>query len=185
MMYRLFHNARLTLRALARAPGFSITVVLTLAIAIAANSTVFSAVNAYLLRPLPFPDDGRLVMVYNSFPKMGMATGGSSIPDYLDRRELAPSLEALAIVSPAPQALTGDGPAEQLFSVKASPSLFAVLGVAPMLGRAFADDETVPGNERVVVRITIDDRSRRAARAGPRPSMQVCQHPFISRGQGW
>jgi len=160
----LFRNAYLALRTLARAPGFSITIVLTLAIAIAANSTVFSAVNAYLLRPLPFPDDGRLVMVYNSFPKMGLATGGSSIPDYLDRREGAPSLESLAIVSPAPKALTGDGPAEQLFSVKASPSLFAVLGVAPMLGRAFVDDEAVPGNERVVVLGNSLWRSRFGAR---------------------
>jgi MacB-like periplasmic core domain len=90
-------------------------------------------------------------MVYNSFPKMDFATGGSSIPDYLHRRSQAPSLESLAILTPVSRALSGDGPAEQLSGVRASPSLFAVLGVPPALGRVFTEQEATIGNEQVVV----------------------------------
>src|SRR5688500_2254784 len=117
-------DLRYALRSLARRPGYAFLTVGVLALAIAGNTTVFSALNAFLFRPLPYPDSGRIVMVYNSFPKMGLATGGSSIPDYLDRRAQAPSLADLAIVTPASRALTGGDTAEQLSAVRASPSLF-------------------------------------------------------------
>jgi hypothetical protein len=144
-------DIRHTLRVLARSPAHALVIVAVLALAIAANTAVFSALNGFLLRPLPYPDDDRIVMVYNSFPKMGLATGGSSIPDYLDRRAQASSLEELAIVTPAPRALTREGTALQLTAVRASPSLFTVLGVPPAVGRAFTEQEATIGNEHVVV----------------------------------
>ncbi len=144
-------DLRFAFRSLIRRPFYSGITVAVLMLTIGANATVFSVLSGYLLRPLPYPDDDRLVMVYNSFPRMGLATGGSSIPDYLDRREQAPSLESLAIFTPAPRAVTGDGPAEQLSAVRASPSLFAVLGVPPALGRAFTEAEATVGNDQVVV----------------------------------
>ena len=76
-----------------------------LTLAIAGNATVFSALNAFLLRPLPYPGHGSVVMVFNSMPKMGVATGGSSILDYLDRRAQAKSFADLAIVTPPSRAL--------------------------------------------------------------------------------
>ena len=144
-------DVRYAVRGLKRRPGFALLAIGVLTLAIAGNTTVFSALNAFLIRPLPYPDSDRIVMVYNSFPKMGLATGGSSIPDYLDRRAQAPSLENLAILTPASRALTAEEPATQLNSVRASPSLFSVLGVAPALGRVFTEDEATIGNEQVIV----------------------------------
>ncbi|HJR69339.1 MAG TPA: ABC transporter permease, partial [Gammaproteobacteria bacterium] len=144
-------DVRYALRSLVRRPGYALLTIGVLALAIACNTTVFSALNAFLLRPLPYLNDDRIVMVFNSFPKMGFATGGSSIPDYLDRRAQAPSLADLAIVTPASRALTGGATAEQLSAVRASPSLFNVLGVTPALGRVFTEQEATIGNERVVI----------------------------------
>ena len=93
-------DVRYALRALARAV-YALASIAVLAIAIGANTTVFSVFNGLFLRPLPYPDGDRLVMVYDSYPKMDMPNAGTSIPDYLDRREQAPSLESLAIVAPS------------------------------------------------------------------------------------
>jgi predicted permease len=144
-------DVRYGLRSLVRRPGYAVLTIGVLALAIACNTTVFSALNAFLLRPLPYPDDDSLVMVFNSFPKMGFATGGSSIPDYLDRRAQAESLADLAIVTPASRALTGGTTAEQISAVRVSPSLFKVLGVPVALGRVFTEQEATIGNERVVI----------------------------------
>ena len=158
-------DLRYALRSLVRRPGYAALTIGVLMLAIAGNTTVFSALNAFLFRPLPYPDYDRIVMVYNSFPKMGLATGGSSIPNYLDRRAQAPSLADLAIVTEAPRALTGGETAEQLFSVRVSPSLFNVLGVAPAMGRAFTDEEATIGNEHVVMLSDELWRTRFGARA--------------------
>jgi predicted permease len=158
-------DVRYAFRSLVRRPGYALLTIGVLALAIACNTTVFSALNAFLLRPLPYPDDDGIVMVFNSFPKMGLATGGSSIPDYLDRRAQAPSLADLAIVTPASRALTGGATAEQLSVVRASPSLFNVLGVPAALGRVFTEQEATIGNERVVILSDALWRTRFGARA--------------------
>jgi predicted permease len=154
-MNTLVHDLRDALRALARQPMYAAVTVLVLALAIGANTTVFSVFNAFFLRPLPYPDDDRLVLVGNSYPKMlgegDGAGGGTSVPDYLDRREHARSLENLAIYRGEERTLTGDTTPEQLLLTRASPSLFSVLAVPPLLGRSFTDEEATPGNERVVV----------------------------------
>src|SRR5262245_33053683 len=134
-------DVRYALRALARRPGYAALIGLVLAIAIGANSTVFSVLNGFFVRPLPYPDDDRLVAVYSSYPKMGLDYAGTSIPDYLDRRAQAPSLEDLAIVAPEERTLDGDGQPQQVSLVRASASLFDVLGAAPTLGRAFTAQE--------------------------------------------
>jgi predicted permease len=153
-MNTLRDDFRGALRALARQPMYAAVTILVLALAIGANTTVFSVFNAFFLRPLPYPDDDRLVLVGNWYPKMlgddEEAGGGTSVPDYLDRRE-APSLESLAIYAPEERTLSGETTPEQLFLTRASPSLFGVLGVQPLLGRGFTDEEATPGNERVVV----------------------------------
>ena len=154
-MNALRHDLRDALRALARQPMYAAVTILVLALAIGANTTVFSVFNAFFLRPLPYPDDDRLVLVGNAYPKMlgadEDAGGGTSVPDYLDRREQARSLENLAIYAPAERTLSGDATPEQLLLTRASPSLFSVLGVQPLAGRSFTDEEATPGNERVIV----------------------------------
>jgi predicted permease len=138
-------------RALAQRPGYSLVTVLVLALAIGANATVFGVFNGFFLRPLPYPQGDRLVIVHNAYPKFGLLQAGTSIPDYLDRRAEAPSLEDLALYTWGGFALGSEGAPEQVTAIRATPSLFDVLGVAPQLGRAFTADETTIGNDRVVV----------------------------------
>ena len=97
-----------SLRALAKRPVYMLVAVLVFALAIGANTTVFSISNAFFMRPLPYPDDDRLVVVFNAYPGMGLDFAGTSIPDYLDRREQATSLEELAIFSNTARTLSGD-----------------------------------------------------------------------------
>ena len=92
-------DLRYALRAFRTRPLHAGVTVLVLAIAIGANTTVFSLINGLFLRPLPYPDGDRLVMVYNAYAKLGLTDAGTgiSIPDYLDRRAQAQSLEELGI----------------------------------------------------------------------------------------
>ncbi len=109
-MSTLLEDTRYALRALARRPLYAIVTVLVFAIAIGANSTVFSVFNGLFLRPLPYPDGDRLVMVYDSYPKIGLEDAGTAIPDYLERRAQAASLEDLGSVTEGARTLGGDGP---------------------------------------------------------------------------
>jgi len=146
----MLQDIRQALRSLAKRPSSAILTVIVFALAIGANTTVFSVFNGFFLRPLPYPDDDRLVVIYDSLPKLGVPDGGTSIPGYLDSREQARALEAVAIYAPARRTFEGERP-EQLNLTRASASLLTVLGVAPALGRGFTDDEAVPGNDRVIL----------------------------------
>jgi predicted permease len=142
---------KFAVRALANRPMYTLITVLVLALAIGANATVFSVFNGLFLKPLPYPEDDRLVFVYNTYTRAGIEFAGTSIPDYLDRREQAPSLEDLAIYTFSARALGTDGTPERITVPLVSPSLFDVLGIRPQLGRIFSDEEATPGNDRVVV----------------------------------
>src|SRR4029078_720352 len=140
------------LRALTRRPMYAGITILVLAIAIGANTTVFSVLNGLFLRPLPYPESDRLVMVYDSYTKIAnLGNAGTAIPDYLERREQAKSLESLAITAGAARTLGGEGEPLRLVTMRASASLFAVLRVAHQGGRVLHDDEATPGNDHVVV----------------------------------
>ena len=139
------------LRALASRPLYALASIAVLAIAIGANTTVFSVFNGLFLRPLPYPGGDRLVMVFDSYPKISLPMAGTSIPDYLDRREQAPSLESLAIMTAEPRTLAAEESPQRVLVARASASTFDVLRVAPVVGRAFVEDEAVLGNDRVVV----------------------------------
>ena len=104
------------------------------------------------MRPLPFPNDDRLTVIDVSLPKLGAADGvGTSIPLYLDWQAKASTIEDAAIYAPGSRTLRTDDLPEQVDVTRASPSLLSVLGVAPAIGRGFADDEAVPGNDLVIV----------------------------------
>lgn len=149
-MSTILQDVRYALRTMASKPLYAAVTVLVLALAIGANTTVFSIFNGYVLRPLPYPNEDRLVIVYNTYPNMGLEVAGTSIPDYLDRREQAPSLEDIAIFTGEMRTLGGDVP-EQVPVTRTSPSLFSVLGIRPMLGRTFTDDEATIGSDLVAV----------------------------------
>jgi predicted permease len=150
-MKNFIQDFKFILRFLIKRPSYTLLTVLILALAIGPNTAIFSIINGFYLRPMPYPDDDRLVFVYNTYPKMGLDVAGTSIPDYLDRRERVRSLEALAIFHGRPFILGGDGPPERIQVTRASPSLFSVFQTAPALGRVFTEAEDEPGNDRVVV----------------------------------
>ena len=139
------------LRALLSRPLYALASIAVLAIAIGANTTVFSVFNGLFLQPLPYPDGDRLVMVYDSYPKQNLPNAGTAIPDYLERREQAKSREDLAIVAENARTLVSDGPPQRVNVARASPALFDVLRTAPALGRVFTEDEATLGNDNVIM----------------------------------
>lgn len=138
-------------RQVRQRPGFALAVIATLALGIGANGAIFSMINGLMIKPLPYPDGGELVAVYNTYPKIGLTNAGVSIPDYLDRREQVDAFAESAIYTWDGVNLTGQGSPERLLALRATPSLFDVLRVRPMLGRVFNEAEAEIGNERVVV----------------------------------
>jgi predicted permease len=147
---QMLQDIRQALRALAKRPSSAVLTVLVFTVAIGANTTVFGVFNGFFLRPMPFPDDG-LVMMYESLPKIGVDDVGTSLRAYLALRAQASGLEDAAIFAQADRSLPGEPAPERISVTLASPSLFNVLGVMPVLGRSFTEDEVVPGNERVVL----------------------------------
>ncbi|MBL8999140.1 MAG: ABC transporter permease, partial [Gemmatimonadetes bacterium] len=144
MFETLIQDLRYSIRSLFARPGFVFAAVATLALGIGANTAIFSVVNGLLLKPLPYDDGERLVQVYNVYPKMGLDYAGTSIPDYLDRKEQADALEDLALYTGQSYNLALEGRPERLVGLRATPSLFTTLRARPALGRAFTDDEAVP-----------------------------------------
>lgn len=144
-------DLRFALRALRARPGFVVAAVLTLALGIGANAAIFSVTNAFLLKPLPYPDSERLVEIHNSYPGNDLPVAGVSVPDYIDRREQADALADTALYTGQSFNLAAQGRPERLVGLMATPSLFSTLQIEPAIGRAFTEDAAVPGNDRQVV----------------------------------
>jgi predicted permease len=151
MLDSLFQDIRYGFRALAARPGFALAALATLALAIGANTLVFSLIDGIYLSPLPYRDDAKLVDIENQYRNMGLDATGASIPDYLDRRAGMKSIAESGLFAGRNFNLAIDGAPERAHGIRATPSLFATLGVAPALGRVFTDDEAQPGADRVVV----------------------------------
>jgi predicted permease len=147
----MLQDLRQALRSLAKRPSLALLTISVFALAIGANTTVFSVFNGFFLRPLPYPHDDRLVMVYVSLPKIGVEDAGTSIREYLDWRAQAPAFAQIAIFATTNRTLRREQPSERIAVTRTSPSLLAVLEVAPALGRGFTENEAVPGNERVIL----------------------------------
>jgi putative ABC transport system permease protein len=131
-------------RMMRRAPLFTITVVLTVMLAIAADTTVFSIVNAVLLRPLPFRQPDRLLQIAEKNDRLSLPTFSSSVLNFLDWREQSQSFEEMAAVGFSNYTLTGAGEPEQFSGNRISPALLRVLGLPPVAGRAFSENEEQP-----------------------------------------
>jgi putative ABC transport system permease protein len=151
MMDRWLQDARYALRQMTRRPGFTVVMVLTLALGIGANTAVFSVVNGVVLQPLPYPEADRLTAVWSQFPSMELMEFPSSWPEYDDYRAASSSYEELGIWGRTQRTLTGGESPERLDVAYFSWTMFPVLGVDPALGRAFGSDEDVAGRDDVVV----------------------------------
>jgi putative ABC transport system permease protein len=144
-------DVRYALRLLLKQPGITAIAVMTLALGIGANTAIFSAVNAVLLRPLPYADADRLVMLYEKRLKEGVTDNVVSPADFLDWSKMQRSFDAIAALTPTTVDLTGAGEPVRLFAGAVSPPFFDVLGVAPSLGRTFVAEEAIQGRGRVAV----------------------------------
>ena len=133
------------LRRMRRAPLFTVVAVLTIALAIGANITIFSVVDAVMLRPLPFGEPGRIVQIAEKNDKLHLASFGSSVLNFLSWREQSHSFQEIGAAGFANYTLTGSGDPEQVSGNLLSPALTRALGIKPLAGRAFRDEEEKPG----------------------------------------
>ena len=151
-MDTVLQDLRYGLRGLVRAPGFAAVAVLTLTIGIGANTAMFSVLNAVLLRPLPYRDPSRLVMLQQSNPAVpGLEATGASPLEYLDYRSRTRAFSAIGGVIVQDMNLTGGSEPQRLKAGRITANMFDVLGVQPILGRAFRAEEDHTGGPAVVV----------------------------------
>ena len=152
-MDQLRRDISIGLRRLWKDRSFSATVFLTLTLCLGANVALFSLVNRVLLQPLPFPDAARIVNVGNSYPKAGAANlRAVAVPDYFDRLRDIRAFESQALFGGSSSSLDQNGTPTRVPGLNVTPSFFRVLGVAPIVGRTFTDEEGEPGaNQKVVL----------------------------------
>jgi putative ABC transport system permease protein len=140
MTLNLLSDLRHAFRSLRKAPGFTAVAVQTLALGVGANTAVFSLINAVLLRPLPYPQPDRPVLVWESAPFFGIQDSPVAPANYVDWRARGRSFEEMGAIEDRSYRLTGEGTPEVLEGSLATASLFRALLVRPMLGRIFRED---------------------------------------------
>lgn len=147
----MLSDLKYALRSLLKTPGFTVTVLATLALCIGANTAIFSMLYALAIKPLPFHESERIVQVNNSLPKIGFDTFPSSVPQYLDFKEHATAFTDLGLWRFEEFTLGDkDGPA-RVTAASATADVFKVFGVQPLLGRFYSSDSQRQGNDKVVV----------------------------------
>ena len=142
-------DLRFALRTLRKSPGFTMVAILTLALGIGANTSLFSVVNAVLLNPIPYPHPEQLVMVHESKPNF--RSGSISYPNFRDWRHDNHSFSSMAVTRGSSFTLTGLGEAEELRAQFISSDYFSLLAVQPVLGRFFATGEDEIGAPPLVL----------------------------------
>ena len=147
----MLNDLRLAFRSLVKTPGFTLVAVVTVALAIAANTAVFSLVNALLIRPLPYQSPNDLVLLFEKFPAQGLDQIPVSAPEYLDYVKETRSYQSIAAFNFDDFNLTGGDMPERIPGAVVTPSLFPLLGVQPIKGRVFSESEFGEGNDSVVV----------------------------------
>ncbi len=150
-MDTLWHDLRFALRQGRRDWGFALTAILTLAICIGANTLLFTVIRSVLFRPLPYPESGRLVRIYDSFPGIGALRTGCSVPNYLDRRTRTDAFEEQALYQVRGLNVGEGANAERVSGMAVTPSLFRVLQVGAAEGRTFTDEEGEVGHDRSAI----------------------------------
>jgi putative ABC transport system permease protein len=149
-MSALLADIRYALRTMVKKPAFAAAAIGTLALGIGANTAIFSVVNAVLLRPLPFPNPDRLVLLWEKTAEL--PTMMVAYPDYLDWRAQNGVFENLAVYNRYRSLnLTGGGDPERVSAAAVSANFFATVGVRPEIGRAFLPEEDRPGAKAVVL----------------------------------
>src|SRR2546423_9417559 len=147
----MLKDIRFAFRQLLKQPAFTLIAVVTIALAIGANTAVLSLVNALLIRPLPYQAPNHLVLLWERFPPQGLERIPVSAPEYLDYEKQLTSFEKIGAFNYAAYNLTtGDIP-ERVSGAVVSPSLFPLVGVEPIRGRLFTKDEGAEGRDDVAI----------------------------------
>jgi putative ABC transport system permease protein len=149
LLIDLGRDIRYAARLLLRAPGFAAVALLTLALGIGANTAIFSVLNAVLLRPLPYSDPDRLVLIGERGPTG--AAGNVGYATFLDWRERSHSFDEITLIRSWAPTLIADGEAERISGMRVSANFFRTLGVAPAIGRDFTAAEDTPAGWQVVL----------------------------------
>jgi predicted permease len=142
---------RYAARLLRKTPGFTTTALLTVALCLGANLTIFAVIDSILLRPLPFPDARRLVTLYNTYPRAGVERDGSSLTNYYERRGRIPAFSSLSIYRYGTAIVGEPGSTEREQITRVSPDFFTTLGIGPSMGRAFTEQETTYQTDGVAI----------------------------------
>ena len=144
-------DLRYATRTMRRSPGFAVVAILMLGLGIGANTAIFSAVDSMLLRPLPYSDPDRLVMVWEDSSYSGFGRNTPAPGNYADWKARNHVFTDMAATRGRSASLTGDGPPEQLVGRGVTPNFFSVLGVQPALGRLFTEEENRTNTPVVVI----------------------------------
>src|ERR1700761_9254327 len=144
-------DARFAARLLRKSPAFTITALLTLALCLGANLTIFAVIDAILVRPLPFPAAGRLVTIFNTYPKAGVERDGSSTTNYYERRGKIAAFSSISMYGFGTAVVGEPGSTMQEEITRIEPKFFATLGTAPALGREFTDAEMSYQTDRAAI----------------------------------
>lgn len=148
-METLWQDVRYGARTFLRAPGFTLTAVLALALGIGANTAVFSVVYAVLLKPLPYPNPDALLFIRDTYPAVPLASVSVAKLEALESRNR--TLSALGGMAPGSVTLTGSGDVEQISVTRISAPFMHAIGVPPLLGRWFTDDEDLPTGPPAII----------------------------------
>jgi predicted permease len=138
-------------RLLRKTPGFTATALLTLAVCLGANLTIFAVIDSVLLRPLPFPEPDRLMTIFNTYPKASVERDGSSVTNYYERRGQISAFASLAIYRYGTEIIGEAGSTEREQTMRVSPDFFSTLGLGPVIGRTFTDEETTSETDHVAI----------------------------------
>ena len=138
-------------RLLRKTPAFTATALLTLAVCFGANLTIFAVIDSVLLRPMPFPEPDRLMMIFNTYPKAGVDRDGASLTNYYERRGHIPAFASLSIYAYGTEIVGEPGSTERLQTMRVSPDFFSTLQLGPAFGRTFTDEETTSETNHVAI----------------------------------
>ena len=174
MLEGIAGDVRHTIRAFRRSPGFAAVAILTLGLGIGANTAIFSVVNGVLLRPLPYADPDRLVLVEHHLTSTNVGTTPLSAPDFLDYEENAELFDGMVATFATGTNIAGDGDAKAIVLSWVTPNFFGLLGVTPALGRGFRPEDE----------IIIDPRLFQDPDATPPPLRAVLSYGLWQRRYG-
>jgi putative ABC transport system permease protein len=150
-MEKVLRDLRFAVRNLLKNRGFTVAALLCLGLGMGASSAIFSVVDAVLLKPLPFADPGRVVMLWNQFLLQDTPKATASGREYLDLKSQSTSFSGIGAVAPQFITLTGEAEPSEVLAARATATLFPMLGVSAEMGRVFNAEEDILGNNDVVL----------------------------------